>query len=235
MKNSKLNSKNILTPLEDRDLIYEKYGENIEDILTFLNYDVNNDTIDRLKCRLSLEDFIQKEVLRGTTIKKRKTLKEIYYLLINKINGCLNEKEITNIFITLVNQYHLKKIEISELKQALVRYIRIMKEYHKLDVALTENFIEKCRKIKKYHLTKEEVRESYYITFEFDGKRLIDKNSMLYYRKQLLRQYIIDWEQYSDIEKQKIKRENNITQEESDFMDKILDDINNVVSLYKKK
>ncbi len=183
-----------------------RYKENIEDILTFLNLDSESIIRDMNINIITLKNAIKKEVCKKNIKKEYDFLKEFYYKLINEISINPSEEEISNNFITLIRKLSLEKEEIEVLKKAFISYIKVIKDYYKLDVALTDNFEIKCKKIKKYHLTTEEILDSYYISFEFYNKKLMDRHSEEYYRWQLLRQYMIDWDYYTVEEKEKIKK-----------------------------
>ncbi len=210
-----------------------RYKENIEDILTFLNLDSESIIRDMNINIITLKNAIKKEVCKKNIKKEYDFLKEFYYKLINEISINPSEEEISNNFITLIRKLSLEKEEIEVLKKAFISYIKVIKDYYKLDVALTDNFEIKCKKIKKYHLTTEEILDSYYISFEFYNKKLMDRHSEEYYRWQLLRQYMIDWDYYTLEEKEKIRK--NFSSEEISILTKRNEEINVLIKKYKKE
>ncbi len=209
--------------------IYNRYGNNIIDILTFLNLD-SKSIINNMKENIvTLKTAILKEVFRENISLNVTWLYEIYYSLIKNVNFYDNEEKLINTFITITSKYELTKEEKDSLKTAFMDYIKVIKEYYIVKVALIEDFDLKCRRIKKYHLTTEEIMDSYYITMYFIEQKLIDNNESIYERRQLMRQYLIDYDEYSLEEKEELINSKILTTDELSHIDKINTEIKNMV------
>ena len=97
------------------------------------------------------------------------------------------------------------------------------------DVGLETNEDRKVEKIRDYGLELEDIEESFFIPLYFDKKVLLGRKSELYKRRQLLRQYIIDWDYYTEEEKEVIKLKNKFTKEEIDIIESTRKDINKTI------
>ena len=71
---------------------------------------------------------------------------------------------------------------------------------------------EKIEKIRKYHLSSDDIEESFFIPLEI--KRQEGNGQQIYDRKELLRQYTIDWNYYKNEEKKQVIVNENMTERE---------------------
>lgn len=137
-----------------------------------------------------------------------------------------------NRFYGLVEEYHLDQSEYQVLWNSISRYINTMREYQMLDVGLTTNEEEKIEKIKKYRMEEEDIEESFFVPLSFDKGVLVGRQSELYKRRNELRQYIIDWDYYSEEEKEAWKSKFN--SEELHYINKTRKDIDKTIQSVRK-
>ena len=137
--------------------------------------------------------------------------------------------DIVEMYKLLVTEYHLTSEEQQLIYTAFVRYLKTMKEYQILDVGLETDENKKLTKIKDYGLEAEDIEESYFVPLKFDQGVLLGKKSELYQRRQLLRQYIIDWDYYSEQEKQETVIDNNFTVDEINYINTTREQINKMI------
>ena len=129
---------------------------------------------------------------------------------------------------------HLMNEEIEVLKKCFINYLQTVREYQIIDVGLEGNEEKKKEKIKQYNFTEEEIEESYFVPFRFEEGILLEEKSELYKRRELLRQYIIDWDYYTGEEKQEVKEEQHLTEEEFSVMEKLRKEINQMTEGIQK-
>lgn len=220
--------------------IYEKYGNLAKHILLYLNLDSKGILSDMTNYTISLEEAIRHDIFKRTNqTKENAWLEELYNFLIeeideNKENGQTIE-DIVEMFTILVKEYRLTKEEYQLLWDVFSKYVNVMKEYQKIDVGLEGNYKRKIEKIRSYGLDEEEIEESFFIPLEFDKGLLLGRQTELWKRRQLLRQYIIDWDYYTDDEKVQIKKENNFTEEEMNYIEKTRLGVNQTIEEVKKR
>lgn len=108
-----------------------------------------------------------------------------------------------------------------------------MREYQIVDVGLETKEGKKIKKITKYNLNAEEIEESFFVPLAFDQGVLLGRQSELYKRRQLLRQYIIDWDYFTDEEKDDLQ--STFTKEELYYINNSREKINETVKVLRKK
>ena len=133
----------------------------------------------------------------------------------------------------LIIKYRFTKEEHEVIIESFERYIKTIKGYQMADVGLETNEDRKVEKIKDYGLEPEDIEESFFIPLYFDNKVLLGRKSELYKRRQLLRQYIIDWDYYTEEEKQVIKLRNKFTEEEINIIESTRKDINKTIDKFR--
>ena len=214
--------------------IYEKYGNLVKHVLLHLKLDSTSILRDMTNYIMTLEEAIRHDVFkRGVDVKENAWLEELYNYLIEEINDNKEQKQteedIADMFVILVQEYKLTKEEYQVLWKTFSNYVDTMREYQKVDVGLETNQSKKLEKIKQYNLDEYDIEESFFVPLEFDKGVLLGRQSELYKRRQLLKQYIIDWDYYTDMEKESIKEQNNFTDEELIYIKNTREEINEVI------
>ncbi len=100
-----------------------------------------------------------------------------------------------------------------------------LREYEQLDVGLEEDYEKKIQKIKEYHFDEMDVEESYFLALSFKQSVLEKKQKEWWQRNELLRQYILDWNYYSEEEKKEETKIQNFTPEELEFINRSREEI----------
>ena len=220
--------------------IYEKYGNLVKHVLLYLNLDSSSIIKEMTSYQITLEEAIRHEVFKHTKEKQENNwLEELYEYLIDEVQEDKSKEQTTddiaNMFAILVKEYHLTKEEMNVLWNSFSKYIKTIKQYQLVDVGLETNEELRLEKIKDYKLEPEDIEESFFIPLEFDKNVLIGRKSELYQRRQLLRQYIIDWDYYTELEKQEIIIKNKFTNEEISKIEKTRTKINETIDLVEKR
>ena len=214
--------------------VYEKYGHLVKHMLLELGLDSNRILQDMSKRVITLEEAIRHQVFLQTRERREDDwLEELYNYLIEEINIDKSSDQmvddIVKMYKLLVTEYHLTTEEQQVIYTAFVRYLKTMRKYQILDVGLETDEEKKLTKIKDYGLEVEDIEESYFVPLKFDHGVLLGKKSELYQRRQLLRQYIIDWDYYSEQEKQGAIIDNHFTVEEINYINTTREQINKMV------
>jgi len=218
--------------------IFEVYGPMINEILLSLNLDSKKIFKDMSEHIVPLERAICNDVFLNTCKRHEcDYLEDIYKKILVKINFQASEEEnaeeIVNLIVKTGKKNHLMDDEIQVLKECFINYLKKLREYQIIDVGLEENE-EKCRKIQKYNLTEDEIEESYFVPFRFESGTVLENKDELYKRRELLRQYTINWDYYTEEEKRKVKGEHHFTEEELSLMDQTRSQINEMIKKMKK-
>ena len=214
--------------------VYEKYGHLVKHMLLELGLDSNRILQDMSKRVITLEEAIRHQIFLQTRKQREDDwLEELYNYLVEEINVSKDSKQtvddIVEMYKLLVTEYHLTLEEQQLIYTAFVCYLKTMKEYQILDVGLETDEEKKLTKIKDYGLEAEDIEESYFVPLKFNQGVLLGKKSELYQRRQLLRQYIIDWDYYSEQEKQGAIIDNHFTVEEINYINTTREQINKMV------
>ena len=214
--------------------IYEVYGPLIEQVLLELNLDSTKILQNVSNNIIPLEEAICNQIFSSAYRNKEcDYLEEVYKKMIVKIDFQKTEEENAQMFaqeiVRISKRNHLIEDEKTILKDCFFEYLRIIREYQIMDVGLEEIPEEKMKKIKKYNLTEEEIEESYFVPLRFENGLLLERKSELYQRRELLRQYIIDWDYYSEEEKKDAKLEHNFTEVEFSMMEETRNEIDRTI------
>ena len=212
----------------------EKYVKQMEVILEQLGLDSKEILKEMDKDIISLEEAIANQTFSQIDEKKQpEWIKELYIGLIKRIKvECSEEQfitEVANMCIDLKKEFLLSELEIQFIKEKAIRYFKLMKQYQILEVGLEINEREKRSKIRRYNLDAEEIEESYLIPLEFENGMPLETKSKMYLRGQLLRQYIIDWDYYSDQEKKTAIEKWTFTDEEVNCINATRNKINGMM------
>ena len=112
-----------------------------------------------------------------------------------------------------------------------LKYANTLRTYQIYEVGLETNYQEKLNKIEKYNLTREEIEESLLVPLEFKNKKLVDSTSEEYTHRQMIRQYVIDWNEYTDEEKIEVIKQNKFSQSEVLYIENTRKKINQTLHI----
>jgi len=219
--------------------VFEVYGSMIEQILLHLGLNPKKILKNISNNVILLEEAIFQEVFQSACKdNKCDYLDEIYKKILKRINFQTSEEEnasqIVNLIYKIGKRNKLMQDEIDLLIGCFKNYIQIIREYQIIDVGFETNEEAKLEKIKKYNFTEEEIEESYFVPFYFEKGILLGEKSDLYKRRELLRQYIIDWDYYTEEEKESVKDEQHFTEEEFFIMKETRREINQAIEKIQK-
>jgi len=220
--------------------IYEKYDYRIKHILLYLNLDVSSILREMNNYQITLEEAIRHEVFKNSKEQEENSwLEEAYEYLIEEVQVDKSQGQITNdvanMFVYLVKEYYLTEDETRILWNSFSKYVKTIKEYQLVSVGLETNEQRKLDKIKKYKLDLYDIETSFFIPLEFDKNVLLGRKSELYMRRQLLRQYIIDWDSYTEDEKQQIIIKHQFKEEEIEKINTTRKELNDTIIKIKKR
>ena len=215
--------------------IYEKYGNLVKHILTNLNLDSSAILKNMTENVVTLEEAIRHDAfLRCRKESSNSWLEEPYNYLVEELDNTKGQEQVTENIITtgkmLIENYHLTREEFSILVESFGRYANAIREYQMYDVGLETNEERRIEKIKAYQMPEEDIEESFFIPLNFENGVLLGRQSELYQRRNLMRQYIIDWNEYTDDEKIEAIKTNHFSQSEVEEMEKTRKGIDNAIS-----
>ena len=219
--------------------IFEIYGSMMKEVLEKLNLNVEQVLRDMSKRVIPIEEAICHSIFQ-TTCKQEECdyLEDFYEDMIVQIDFQSKEEEIAEKVVRKImrlgKKEHLTSEEIGVLKSCLFHYLETIREYQVIDVGLELDENKKLEKIRNYNLTEEEIEESYFAPFYFEEGILLGEKSELYRRRELLRQYIIDWDYYTEEEKEVVKEEQHFTEEEILLMETMRREINETIKESQK-
>ncbi len=219
--------------------IFEVYGSNIESVLLALNLNPKQILKSMREKIIPIEEAMCHSIFLNTCKEgEYDYLGDIYKRILVRINFQASEEEnaekIVDFIVKMGKMNHLMNEEIEVLKKCFINYLQTVREYQIIDVGLEGNEEKKKEKIKQYNFTEEEIEESYFVPFRFEEGILLEEKSELYKRRELLRQYIIDWDYYTGEEKQEVKEEQHLTEEEFSVMEKLRKEINQMTEGIQK-
>ena len=214
--------------------IYEKYGTQVKSILTDLNLDSSAIIKNMTENVVTLEEAIRHDAfLRCRKESTNAWLEEPYNYLVEELDNTKGkeqaEEDILVMGKILINEYHLTREEFSILVESFGRYANAIREYQMYDVGLEANEEKRMEKIKTYQMSEEDIEESFFVPLKFENGVLLGKQSELYQRRNLMRQYIIDWNEYTDDEKIEAIKTNHFSQSEVEEMEKTRKGIDNAI------
>ncbi len=211
--------------------IYEKYGYTINIVLRYLEF-FPSEVLESMSTQIrSLEYILRHQVFKKITEKKTEEwLEKIYDAILDKIDlHATSIDMIKNCLLHLEKyqeKYDLTKEETKHISEALKRYCNTVKEYQIIEVGLETDALKKTEKINKYHFEIEDIEESFYVPLYFEEGKLLGKHNKLRARRELIKIYTIDWDYYTDEEKEKIIRANRLTKEEITMIESLRQEIN---------
>ena len=215
--------------------IYEKYGTLVKSILTDLNLDSSAILKSMTENVVTLEEAIRHDAfLRCRKESTNAWLEEPYNYLVEELDNTKGQEQAEEDILVmgkiLINEYHLTREEFSILVESFGRYANAIREYQMYDVGLEANEEKRMEKIKTYQMSEEDIEESFFVPLKFENGVLLGKQSELYQRRNLMRQYIIDWNEYTDDEKIEAIKTNHFSQSEVEEMEKTRKGIDNAIS-----
>ncbi|HIR49507.1 MAG TPA: hypothetical protein IAB35_05960 [Candidatus Faecimonas gallistercoris] len=218
--------------------IYEKYGNLVKHILTNLNLDSSAILKNMTKNIVTLEEAIRHDAfLRCRKEDSNFWLEEPYNYLVEQLDSRKGKEQVTTDIIetgkTLIKDYHLTREEFSILVESFGRYANAIRRYQMYDVGLETNEERRIEKIRAYQMPEEDIEESFFMPLQFENGVLLGKQSELYQRRNLMRQYIIDWNEYSDSEKRELIKENKFTIPEVEYMENTRKEIDKTIKRTK--
>ena len=219
--------------------IYEKYGNLVKHILTDLNLDSSAIIKNMTENVITLEEAIRHDsFLRCRKDSSNAWLEEPFNYLVEELDNTKEEEQVVEDIVgmgkKLIEEYHLTREEFSLLVESFGRYANAIRGYQMYDVGLETNEEKRLEKIKDYNMPEEDIEESFFIPLNFENGVLLGRQSKLYQRRNLMRQYIIDWKEYSDSEKVKAIRKNQFTTSEVEYMERTRRQIDKAITYSKK-
>jgi len=203
------------SPTAPSGWIYEKYGSHISTILKYLDLDEINMLREMTDQMISLEEVMQHEVFLSVNTNSRYDWLEVpFQFLLTKTEKEVSLPKLNRITYLFAQKYHLDREEIQVLQDSLHQYNTKMLEFQKLEVGFESDKARKLEKIVDYQLSSDDIEESFFLPLELNGCYITEKNQELYNRKCLLKQYVIDWNFYSDEEKKTLINREKMTREE---------------------
>ena len=215
--------------------IYEKYGTLVKSILADLNLDSSAILKNMTENVVTLEEAIRHDAfLRCRKESTNAWLEEPYNYLVEELDNAKGKEQVEEDILVmgkiLINEYHLTREEFSILVESFGRYANAIRGYQMYDVGLETNEEKRIEKIKTYQMSEEDIEESFFVPLKFEDGVLLGKQSELYQRRNLMRQYIIDWNEYTDDEKIEAIKTNHFSQSEVEEMEKTRKGIDNAIS-----
>ena len=219
--------------------IYEKYGNLVKHILTNLNLDSSAILRNMTENVVTLEEAIRHDsFLRCRKNSSNAWLEEPFNYLVEELDNTKEEEQVVEDIVgmgkKLIEEYHLIGEEFSILVESFGRYANAIRGYQMYDVGLETNEEKRLEKIKDYNMPEEDIEESFFIPLKFENGVLLGRQSELYQRRNLMRQYIIDWKEYSDSEKVEVIRKNYFTTSEVEYMERTRRQIDKAITYSKK-
>ena len=219
--------------------IYEKYGNLVKHILTNLNLDSSAILRNMTENVVTLEEAIRHDsFLRCRKDSSNAWLEEPFNYLVEELDNTKEEEQVVEDIVgmgkKLIEEYHLTREEFSILVESFGRYANAIRGYQMYDVGLETNEEKRLEKIKDYNMPEEDIEESFFVPLKFENGVLLGRQSELYQRRNLMRQYIIDWKEYSDSEKVEVIRKNQFTISEVEYMERTRRQIDKAIAYSKK-
>ena len=206
-----------------------------------LNQDILSNYISKI-------DYPIEEIIKQTIFDQSKRdnkfpiPKTVYNHLIKIMDIRKNPKELEEQILIdapiIIEEFGISVKDYNIVAMTFLKYANTLRTYQIYEVGLETNYQEKLNKIEKYNLTREEIEESLLVPLEFKNKKLVDSTSEEYTHRQMIRQYVIDWNEYTDEEKIEAIKRNGISQSEVLYIEKTrekIDQVTRTVQLYRKK
>ena len=131
--------------------IYEKYGEDIIDILKLLNVNSNSVIKNMNKYVICIEESLQHEAFKISKKRKNEVWLEVLYnyIIEEKVDIKNDKNEVVNDLVIasqeIARDYQLTNEELATLAQSLSNYLKIMKQYQMVNIELGTKSDEKGR------------------------------------------------------------------------------------------
>ena len=206
-----------------------------------LNQDILSNYISKI-------DYPIEEIIKQTIFDQSKRdnkfpiPKTVYNHLIKIMDIRKNPKELEEQILIdapiIIEEFGISVKDYNIVAMTFLKYANTLRNYQIYEVGLETNYQEKLNKIEKYNLTREEIEESLLVPLEFKNKKLVDSTSEEYTHRQMIKQYVIDWNEYTDEEKIEAIKRNGISQSEVLYIEKTrekIDQVTRTVQLYRKK
>lgn len=203
---------------------YETTGQNVPKVWTYGTY--NNEVVlshffmalkldsvrmldDIMNSSISISDAIQKECF----LQKASTygyLEPLYqqaltYFSEEDFHDLAADHLIPEIVVsyvaTLKQEYHLTQEESTSLFASLEKYTKTMNQFYIFDVGMEKNLSQKVKKIQFYHLSEQEIEESFFVPLLFHQNIMVEKKSELAQRREILRELVGCWDSFSEEER----------------------------------
>ena len=215
--------------------IYEKYGTLVKSILTDLNLDSSAIIKNMTENVVTLEEAIRHDAfLRCRKESTNAWLEEPYNYLVEELDNTKGKEQVEEDILVmgkiLINEYHLTREEFSILVESFGRYANAIRGYQMYDVGLEKDEEKRLEKIKAYQMSEEDIEESFLLPLKFENDVLLGEQSELYQRRNLMRQYIIDWNEYTDTEKIKAIKAHHFSPSEVEYMEKTREQTDKAIS-----
>ena len=182
-----------------------------------------------------IEESIKKAILSQYKKDNNHITERIYSDLIQAIDIKKSknelEEELSRNKQFIIDVYGISEKEYNIVTQTFLKYATTIRTYQIYEVGLETNYQEKIKKIEKYNLTREEIEESLLVPLEFKDKQLLDPKSEIYSHRQIIRQYVIDWNEYTDEEKIEVIKQNKFSQSEVLYIENTREKINQTLHI----
>ncbi len=219
--------------------IYEKYGNDIKNILAKLNLSSTKILKDMSEKVLTIEEAISKDIFSRSIYgeKDQAWLENVYNYLIEKFDfKKINDHSTENIYalsMLIMEELELTPREKDVVFTAFNKYISTINEYHLYDVGLETDEDVRLQKIIDYGLDDQEVEKSFFKPLEFDQKDLLGRKKEMQKRRQILKMYTTYWDYYNQADKEAIIKQNNFTGLEVNYLNTARKTINKTLETVK--
>ena len=188
---------------EESEVNYKKIEITSNDKLTQIVLNRLNLNQDILSNYISKIDYPIEEIIKQTIFDQSKRdnkfpiPKTVYNHLIKIMDIRKNPKELEEQILIdapiIIEEFGISVKDYNIVAMTFLKYANTLRTYQIYEVGLETNYQEKLNKIEKYNLTREEIEESLLVPLEFKNKKLVDSTSEEYTHRQMIRQYVIDW------------------------------------------
>lgn len=214
--------------------IYAKYGNEVlvKHMLLYMGFDYRNVLDDISNNLISLDEAFCNESFRRCK-NNRDYLEGIYHEFIDNYNNigertCSDldkSEEIFDYSRELVTKYHLSREEFLVITNSFKAYTNAIYTYHLFDVGFEKDGDVAVSKAINYNFDEEDIERAFFLPLNFDKRVLIGRDSELYKRRSLLKNFIMSWNDLSVEERQKNIRDYNVSQYELSFIEGLRKDI----------
>lgn len=190
-------------------------NELLEHVLSYLNLN-SSSIINNIDSKnINVEEAIGYDIFNSYNIQDNLKLQESFYYFLKKAKKT-NEEDLSNLVISLADNFFLSKDEFKTISNMILKYISIIKKYRIIDVGLEMDENIRNVKIEYYNLDESEIEESLFAPLKLDKN--IFNNKIDFY---LRRNYIMNWSNYSEEEKRALIFSNYFSDYELNYINKI--------------